>query len=480
MAIVVDRRDQTGNSTANRQRFLQRNKGNIKKAIDRAISGGDVTDIGKGGVDVTVPKEDLSEPSFQPGQGGVRTRVLTGNKKFQAGSTIPKPKGGQGGGSGAGDAGQDGEGEDDFVFHITEKEFLEYFFGDLEVPNMNIRTDADALQTKMHRSGHISQGPYSNLDFGRSRKRRMGRMLASGAPINNDIVDLLNQQIDLLAPHDSEYQPAKATDEWLPVKYEIIRLEEKLEAMKLRARHFLLPEKENYLCDLEARVHELKKDYSLIPSWVESTDMRFRHSEAIATPSAKAVMFCVMDISGSMDQETKDKAKIFFFLLNRFLMTRYEKVDLVFIRHHTTAEEVNQHDFFYSQTNGGTLVSPAIELLKKIQEERYPAGQWNIYGAQASDGDSWHANDSQKSADILRGMLPRMQGYFYTEITERNHQNLWEAYEGLTRTHGDKFWMAQIKERKDIWPVFREFFKKREAGPGTSAYASRLSAFEMV
>ena len=122
------------------------------------------------------------------------------------------------------------------------------------------------------------------------------------------------------------------------------------------------------------------------------------------------------------------------------------------------------------------MVSPAVELMKKIQQERYPADQWNIYGAQASDGDNWHRQDSDLSADMLRGMLPYMQGYFYTEITERNHQNLWEAYEGLTKTHGDKFWMAQIKQRKDIWPVFREFFKKREAGPGTSAYSSRLRA----
>ena len=477
MAIVVDRRDQTGNSTANRQRFLERNKPHIKEAIDRAISGGNVTDIGKGGADVIVPKRNLREPSFHRGQGGVNKRVHPGNKEFVAGSTIPKPPGGRGKGGGQGNnASEDGSGEDDFIFHISEKEFLEYFFGDLELPNMHIRTDADAKQTKMRRSGHVSQGPYANLDYARSRKRRMGRMFAASMPINEQILSLLDQQKDILQPHDESHIEAAAEEEWLPIKYEIERRESKLDAMKARVRHLLSPDDETKLKDLEGQVNDLKKEISLIPSWVESTDMRFRHSEPETIPSAKAVMFALMDVSGSMDQETKDRAKIFYFLLFRFLKLHYEKVDVVFIRHHTQAEEVDENEFFYGQDTGGTIVSSALTLMKQIQEERYPADQWNIYGAQASDGDNWH-NDSEKCAEMLIEMFPALQGYFYTEITERPHQNLWDAYAKLAKSHSDKFWMAQIKSRKDIWPVFREFFKKREEKtPGIGTHSARMAS----
>lgn len=475
MAIVVDRRDQTGASTGSRQRFLDRQRGNIKKAIDKAISNGNVTDIGKDGVDVHVPKEDLSRPRFVPGEGGVRQRVLPGNKEYRAGDTIPKPPGGGGGGgSGKGDASNSGEGEDDFVFHMSKEEFMEYFFADLELPNLTKRTEADAKQTKMRRAGYVSQGPYSNLDLKASRRKRMGRLIGMTGEATETIIALLNEQVDILKPHDREYAAPVGKEEWLPRKYEIIALEEKVDAMKIRARRYLSEEQEMELSALEEEVDELKKSISLVPSWVEANDLRFRHSEPDPVPYAKAVMFCIMDVSGSMDQETKDRAKIFYILLHLFLQQNYEKVDVVFVRHHTQAEEVDEQEFFYGRETGGTVVSTAIELTQKIQEERYPADQWNIYCAQASDGDNW-GNDSAKCADMIHAMMPNLQHWFYTEITTNPHQNLWEAYEGLAKRHPDKFAMAQIKSRKDIYTVFREFFKKR--GVEGASPAGRPAAY---
>ena len=98
---------------------------------------------------------------------------------------------------------------------------------------------------------------------------------------------------------------------------------------------------------------------------------------------AKAVMFCLMDVSGSMDQATKDIAKRFYVLLYLFLTRTYENVEVVFIRHHTQAKEVDEHEFFYSQETGGTIVSSALKLMKEIVTDRYPIGEWNIYAAQA-------------------------------------------------------------------------------------------------
>lgn len=469
MAIVVDRRDQTGASTGSRQRFLERQRGNIKKAIDKSISNGNITDIGENGVDVVVPPEDLSRPRFIPGQGGTQQRVLPGNKQYRTGDQIKKPPGGGGGGAGKGQASQDGKGEDDFVFHLSKEEFMDYFFADLELPNLTKRSEADAKQMKMRRAGFVSQGPYSNLDLKASRRKRLGRHIGMTGESTDRIIELLEEEVALLAPYDKDHGTAPANDEWEPRKYRIMTLDERLVGMKDRTRALLSPEDETRLKALEEEVDELKHAISLVPSWVEANDLRFRHSEPDPVPTAKAVMFCIMDVSGSMDQETKDRAKIFYFLLHLFLKKNYEKVDLVFVRHHTEAEEVDEQEFFYGRATGGTIVSTAIELTKDIMDERYPSDQWNIYCAQASDGDNWHAPDSIKSADMIHEMMPQLQGWFYTEITDRNHQNLWEAYEDLQKRHSDKFFMAQIKSRKDIYPVFREFFKKRGMEAGSSA-----------
>ena len=104
-------------------------------------------------------------------------------------------------------------------------------------------------------------------------------------------------------------------------------------------------------------------------------------------------MFCLMDVSGSMDQGHQGDGQAFYILLYLFLSRTYKNVEVVYIRHHTQAKEVDEHEFFYSQETGGTIVSSALKMMNDIINERYPANQWNIYAAQASDGDNW-ADDS--------------------------------------------------------------------------------------
>ncbi|HAS4297764.1 TPA: YeaH/YhbH family protein [Vibrio cholerae] len=161
-------------------------------------------------------------------------------------------------------------------------------------------------------------------------------------------------------------------------------------------------------------------------------------------------------------QATKDIAKRFYVLLYLFLTRTYENVEVVFIRHHTQAKEVNEHDFFYSQETGGTIVSSALKLMHEIIEARYPLGEWNIYGAQASDGDNW-ADDSPRCKELLSNkLLPYCQYYAYIEITRRSHQTLWHEYEKLQASF-DNFAMKNIRSVEDIFPVFRELFQKENA-----------------
>ncbi len=107
-------------------------------------------------------------------------------------------------------------------------------------------------------------------------------------------------------------------------------------------------------------------------------------------------------------------------------------------------------------------VSTVLEKMQEVMAERFPETEWNIYGAQASDGDNWES-DNQKCDTLLRGILPKVQGYFYTEITDGAKQNLWHTYEKIAAQFEDRFWMANIKSRREVATVFREFFKKRTA-----------------
>jgi uncharacterized sporulation protein YeaH/YhbH (DUF444 family) len=170
-----------------------------------------------------------------------------------------------------------------------------------------------------------------------------------------------------------------------------------------------------------------------------------------------------MDVSGSMDEEKKQIAKRFFMLLYLFLTRTYDHIELVFIRHHTQALEVDEEDFFHSRESGGTVVSSALDLMHKIVTERYASNVWNIYGAQASDGDNWE-NDSPRCKAVLgEQIVPLVQYFAYIEIANTEPQNLWREYEKVLEHHPDRFAMQRIRSLPDIYPVFRELFQKKLA-----------------
>jgi uncharacterized protein len=173
-------------------------------------------------------------------------------------------------------------------------------------------------------------------------------------------------------------------------------------------------------------------------------------------------MLCIMDVSGSMDQERKSLAKRFFILLYLFLKRNYDKIEVVFIRHHTIAQEVDEEDFFYSRETGGTVVSSALNLAYDVVKERYDPSVWNIYTAQASDGDNWDSDSSLCRDLLIEKLLPLMRYYAYVEITPRQHQSLWYAYEEVMAAH-PHFAMQEIDGAEDIYPVFRELFKRQTA-----------------
>ncbi|HAS8483564.1 TPA: YeaH/YhbH family protein [Vibrio vulnificus] len=423
MAQFIDRRLNGKNKSAvNRQRFMRRYKEQIKESVADAVNHRSITNT-ETGEDVAIPHKDIKEPLFHQGKGGLRERVHPGNDQFITGDKIERPKGGQGGGgAGDGDASADGEGQDDFVFQISKDEYLDLLFEDLALPNLKKNQVNKITEWKKHRAGYQTAGMPSNISIVRSLQQSLARRTAMSAGKKR-----LLHELELELERIEHQEPAQ-----------------KLEEMKLKQE-----------------IAELRKAIESVP-FIDTFDLRFKNYERKPVPSSQAVMFCLMDVSGSMDQATKDIAKRFYVLLYLFLNRTYENVEVVFIRHHTQAKEVDEHEFFYSQETGGTIVSSALKLMDEIVKARYPVGEWNVYAAQASDGDNW-ADDSPRCKELLTNkLLPNCQYYAYIEITRRSHQTLWHEYEKLAESF-DNFAMKNIRSVEDIFPVFRELFHKETA-----------------
>ncbi len=424
MSYIIDRRLNSKNkSTINRQRFLERYRKHIKQSVDEAVNRRSITDMEQG-EKINIPARDISEPVFHHGKGGKRSIVLPGNHDYVSGDTIARPPQGAGGGSG-GKASDSGEGEDDFVFQISREEFLDFLFEDLALPNMTKKhlTGTDSF-TLVH-AGISNDGNPSQINIVRSLRGAHGRRLALSAGKRKRLHELEVRLASLAS--------LESCDE---------------SCQKVRA-------------ETEEEIRLLREKIERIP-FIDTFDLRYNIRSKQPKPTSKAVMFCIMDVSGSMTQATKDMAKRFFILLYLFLKRSYEKIEVVFIRHHTAAKEVDEQEFFYSRETGGTIVSSALRLMKDIIAERYAPSDWNIYAAQASDGDNWN-DDSDTCGKLLTDdLLPLLQYYAYIEITPREHQALWEEYEKVQAQYPEEFAMRQIVEAGDIFPVFRNLFQKQK------------------
>lgn len=415
MSVIIDRRLNDRNKSAvNRERFIRRYKAHIQRAVSDMVADRSIRDMEHGG-QVKIPVKDISEPSFRQGAGGDREMVHPGNRTFQQGDKIKRPEGG-GEGDGSGEGGE-GDGQDSFTFTLSREEFMEIFFDDLELPNMERTSVGDIREYKMQRAGYTPQGAPTNLSVARSLRNALGRRIAltSGA------------------------------------KKELLELEAELEEVEDAASRQ----------DIEAQIVELKRRIDRVP-FIDDIDLRFRHRVMVAQPMSQAVMFCLMDVSASMDEAKKDLAKRFFTLLYLFLSRKYERVEVVFIRHTDDAEEVDEDRFFHDPKTGGTVVLSALHLMHEIITQRFPPGAWNIYGAQASDGDAFGADPEKSRGFLQEQLLPQVRHFAYIEaVDERSRLSTLSA--AYRRIESDHFAMREVSERKDIYPVFRDLFTKAAA-----------------
>ena len=424
MQLIDKRLNPSGKSLPNRQRFLRRARAIIKDAVSNASAGRPIRELEEGGA-VVVPASGIDEPRFRRGPSGLREHVLPGNQDFLEGDRIPRPPGGGGSGGSGPEAGQ-GSGEDQFSIVLSADEFLDFFLEDLELPRLERRRLATMKAEGLRRAGYATAGSPANLAIGRTMRNALARRTALNRPHPEEIAALQTQIEEAEARGDS------ADD----------------------------------IAALKERISVLRRRSMMIP-YIDPIDIRYRRFEATPRPIAQAVMFCLMDVSGSMTEHMKDVAKRFFMLLYVFLKRRYEHVDVVFIRHTDEAKEVDEDTFFHSRETGGTRVSTAFREMMRVLEERYPLDSWNIYAAQASDGDNERA-DNAETVELLRNhVLPVCQYFAYIEVGEPDREtgmsSLWKNYENL----GDEApAMRRVSTRQEIYPVFRELFQRQIAGAG--------------
>ncbi len=420
MVNIIDRRlNPKDKSLANRQRFLRRAKRQVLDAVRDASAKRSVKDMRGEGEQISIPADGLGEPSFRKGSdSGAREHVLPGNKEYRVGDVIPRPEGG-GGGGGRGEGSPDGEGQDEFQFMVSRDEFLDLFFENLALPDLVKKDLKKTERFANQRAGYSVSGSPSNLNLTRTMRNSLSRRIALRRPKREALRDL-ELEIDRLERSGSDPERLRA-------------LVEELDRQTRRARQ--------------------------IP-WIDPIDIRFNRFEPVPQPVSQAVMFCLMDVSGSMTEDMKDLAKRFFMLLYLLLERRYRHVDVVFIRHTHIAQEVDEETFFYSRETGGTLVSPALDEMYRVQRDRYPEERWNIYAAQASDGDNTPADNPRVIQTMRETILPLCQYFAYIEVGGQGlhmASDLWRAYEKVASTQ-PVMAMRRVRRRDEIFPVFRELF----------------------
>lgn len=408
MTKIIDKRFLPKNQASkSRQKFIDRYKSVIKDKVRDLIVKGNMKDILKGDKKIKINNDDLSEPSFELDQDtGNKDRVYVGNKKFKKGDEARRPRSSQG----KGGAGNGGQGDDEFEFLLTEKEFADLFFEDLELPDM-VKKEFTTNSFEVQHAGISRTGGPSSLNIKRTMINAIGRQKV-----------LKSKQKGI----DSETIP-----DWM----------------------YYAKRSPTYIGKKVPLIDEL--------------DLRYNFKDKQEVPVSKCAMICLMDVSGSMSEREKDIAKRFFLLLNLFLKRNYNEVDVIFVRHSEIAEEVDEDKFYHDRQSGGTIVSSGYEKIKEIINQRYNSNQTNIYIAQASDGDNYEADKAHMEDVLVKYLLPVVQYFAYIDIRNIYFQNsntpsdVFHTIRELMAKHKN-LQGREVKTLADIWPVFRSLFKKKD------------------
>jgi len=189
-------------------------------------------------------------------------------------------------------------------------------------------------------------------------------------------------------------------------------------------------------------------------------DLRYRRLREIRKKDFNAVVICIMDVSGSMDQTKKYMARSFYFLLYQFLRHKYSNVEVVFIAHTTTAKVVNELEFFHRGESGGTYISSGYEKALEMIEQHYNPANWNIYAFHCSDGDNW-IEDNERAVEYAKKLCEKcnlfgygeiVPGYYFSGSTVRT--------EFINNIQADNFIIVTMSRKEDIITALKKLLAK--------------------
>ena len=406
MAIFRNHSDQnkSDRSAEDRRRHREIIQDSIKKNLPDIISQENI--IGQSGKKkIQIPIRGIREFQFIYGKNQGSKGVGSGTGDEKVGDKVGEDKEK---GKGDGKAGNE-EGEEIYSVEVDLDDIIQYMFSDLELPDIDKKKLSDSEDITYKRLGFQKKGIPPRLAKKQSViekiKREKGSVRAK---------EELNQQLE----------DGKISQE---------EFEDKKNMINPNGR---FPFSEN--------------------------DLKYHRMREKKEKTFNAVIFCLMDVSGSMDEVKKYLAKNFFFLLYQFIKCKYEKVEVIFISHTTTATECIENDFFNRAEGGGTFISSAYTKALEIIEERYNPTHWNIYAFHASDGDNWVEDNLKTIQEISKlCLIANLVGY--GEITPPNGWNTSDSTikkELKEKIKYKNFIAVDIQTKKDVFPALKKFLDK--------------------
>jgi uncharacterized protein len=341
-----------------------------------------------------------------------------------------------------GKTGKEGQGEDRagdrpgvdyYETDVTLEELIEIMFEDLELPNLERRALREIQsEYSSRRKGYRKVGIRIRLDKRRTAKQRVMRMLAA---------EKRNQAQRAADASTSGEEPL--TEEEIEGSLDEIALEEGTIAS------------DAFSASSGAAFQKVHRRFPF-----HQDDLRYKHVEVDTREESNAAVICIMDTSGSMDTMKKYLARSFFFLLYQFISTRYRNVEIVFIAHHTEANEVTEEEFFHKGESGGTFISSGYAKALQIIAERYHPSLWNLYAFHCSDGDNFDSDNpaALKDAEEL-AQICNLFGYGEIKpLGSRYYES--SMLNVFRRIQAPNFHTVLIERKEDIWPSFKAFLAK--------------------
>jgi hypothetical protein len=418
--------ERSDRSAGDRLRHRQKVRESIRENIADIIAEESIIGKNKDRV-IKVPLRGIKEYRFVFGENA--PGAGTGDGNAQPGQVVGKAGQEQGQGDGQGG---DKPGVDYYETDVTLEELIDIMFEDLELPNLERKALREVLSDKSSkRKGYRQVGIRVRLDKRRSAKQRVMRMLATQRGGQGVAPEDLSADL----PDDASEELDDAIDE--------------------TAANF----------DGGAvgglTTTRVRKRFPF-----HQRDLRYKHIEVDTREESNAVVMCIMDTSGSMDTMKKYLARSFFFLLYQFISTRYRNVEIVFIGHHTEANEVTEEEFFHKGESGGTFISSGYQKALEIIAARYHPSLWNVYAFHCSDGDNFESDNpaALKAAEEL-SEISNLFGYGEIKpLGSRYYES--SMLNVFRRIQNPNFHTVLIERKEDIWPSFKAFLAKEREQQG--------------